>query len=215
MGSTSILMVPSSISLALGIAPVPDVGHLFSLGLVSGSLPSGGAFSAIPFVLHGGWLTQHVSLDCIAIGNILSALLVIFATFCRNSGREILMAVSAMRLQEPFSSLSACSSLVPCLSLRDITSLDDSFGTRICGSVVGVIAIIAVQLLSGSINSQAGRTLVTEAQQQQQQCESASRNPLAAVIFMLALIVLYKFTNKYAVLVLVFCGAVAGQFPFM
>ncbi|KAG8769845.1 hypothetical protein FRC16_006549 [Serendipita sp. 398] len=86
---------------------------------------------------------------------------------------------------------------------------------RICGSVVGVIAIIAVQLLSGSINSQAGRTLVTEAQQQQQQCESASRNPLAAVIFMLALIVLYKFTNKYAVLVLVFCGAVAGQFPFM
>lgn len=56
------------------------------LGLVAGSLSFGGAYTAIPFVqveavLKGGWLPQTVFIDCIAIGNILPAPLVIFATF--------------------------------------------------------------------------------------------------------------------------------------
>jgi chromate transport protein ChrA len=78
--------VPSPVSLALGIARVPDLSHLFVLGLVAGSLSFGGAFTAIPFiqaeaVLLGGWLPQQIFLDCIAIGNVLPAPLVIFATF--------------------------------------------------------------------------------------------------------------------------------------
>jgi hypothetical protein len=78
--------VPSPVSLALGIARVPDVAHIFVLGLVAGSLSFGGAYTAIPFVqaeavLLGGWLPQQVFIDCIAIGNIIPAPLVIFATF--------------------------------------------------------------------------------------------------------------------------------------
>ena len=78
--------VPSPLSLALGIARTPDLAHLFVLGLVAGSLSFGGAYTAIPFVqaeavLRGGWLPQQVFVDCIAIGNILPAPLVIFATF--------------------------------------------------------------------------------------------------------------------------------------
>jgi len=78
--------VPSPLSLALGIAPTPDIGHLFGLGLVSGSLSFGGAFTSIPFiqaeaVLRGGWMLQQAFIDCIAIGNILPAPLVIFSTF--------------------------------------------------------------------------------------------------------------------------------------
>lgn len=77
---------PSPISFALGIAPVPDLPHLFALGLVAGSLSFGGAYTAIPViqaeaVILGGWLPQRVFIDCIAIGNILPAPLVIFATF--------------------------------------------------------------------------------------------------------------------------------------
>jgi chromate transport protein ChrA len=78
--------VPSPVSLALGISRTPDVVHLFVLGLVAGSLSFGGAYTSIPFiqaeaVLLGRWLPQQVFIDCIAIGNILPAPLVIFATF--------------------------------------------------------------------------------------------------------------------------------------
>lgn len=78
--------VPSPVSLALGIAKTPSLINLFILGLVAGSLSFGGAYTAIPFiqveaVLKGGWLAQSVFIDCIAIGNVLPAPLVIFATF--------------------------------------------------------------------------------------------------------------------------------------
>lgn len=78
--------VPSPVSLALGIARTPSLINLFVLGLVSGTLSFGGAYTAIPFVqveavLLGGWLPQSVFIDGIAIGNILPAPLVIFATF--------------------------------------------------------------------------------------------------------------------------------------
>jgi chromate transport protein ChrA len=78
--------VPSPVSLALGIAKTPSLINLFALGLVAGSLSFGGAYTAIPFiqveaVLKGRWLPQSVFIDCIAIGNIVPAPLVIFATF--------------------------------------------------------------------------------------------------------------------------------------
>ena len=78
--------VPSPVSLALGVARTPSLVHLFVLGLVAGTLSFGGAYTAIPFVqveavLLGAWLPQSVFIDGIAIGNILPAPLVIFATF--------------------------------------------------------------------------------------------------------------------------------------
>lgn len=78
--------VPSPVSLALGVARTPSLINLFVLGLVSGTLSFGGAYTAIPFVqveavLLGMWLPQSVFIDGIAIGNILPAPLVIFATF--------------------------------------------------------------------------------------------------------------------------------------
>lgn len=78
--------MPSPVSLALGIAKTPSLLNLFVLGLVAGTLSFGGAYTAIPFiqveaVLMGAWLPQTVFIDAIAIGNILPAPLVIFATF--------------------------------------------------------------------------------------------------------------------------------------
>jgi chromate transport protein ChrA len=73
-------------SLALGIAKTPSLINLFVLGLVAGTLSFGGAYTAIPFiqveaVLRGAWLTPHIFIDCIAIGNVLPAPVVMFATF--------------------------------------------------------------------------------------------------------------------------------------
>ncbi|EDP50810.1 chromate transporter, putative [Aspergillus fumigatus A1163] len=78
--------VPSPVSLALGVAETPSLPNLLALGLVAGCLSFGGAYTAIPFiqveaVLKGSWLPAHIFLDCIAIGNMLPAPLVIFATF--------------------------------------------------------------------------------------------------------------------------------------
>ena len=86
--------VPSPVSLALGIAKTPSLINLFVLGLVAGSLSFGGAYTAIPFVqveavLMGAWLPQSVFIDGIAIGNILPAPLVIFATFVGFQGAYI------------------------------------------------------------------------------------------------------------------------------
>ena len=86
--------VPSPLSLSLGIARIPDLPHLFVLGLVAGGLSFGGAYTSIPFiqaeaVILGGWLPQQVFIDCIAIGNILPAPLVIFATFVGFQGGYI------------------------------------------------------------------------------------------------------------------------------
>lgn len=70
----------------MGVALSPDLPHLLGLGLVAGSLSFGGAYTSIPViqaeaVVLGGWLPQKAFIDCIAIGNILPAPLVIFATF--------------------------------------------------------------------------------------------------------------------------------------
>jgi xanthine/uracil permease len=81
----------------------------------------------------------------------------------------------------------------------------------ICGSVVGVIAIVALQLLDASVNFQGyGDTLTTD-----EKYLLASQNALAAVIFVFALAVQYTFTNRYTVILLVLVGAVAGQFLFV
>jgi hypothetical protein len=86
--------VPSPVSLALGIAKTPSLINLFVLGLVAGTLSFGGAYTAIPFiqveaVLKGAWLPQRVFIDCIAIGNVLPAPLVIFATFVGFQGGNL------------------------------------------------------------------------------------------------------------------------------
>jgi hypothetical protein len=44
---------------------------------------------------------------------------------------------------------------------------------------------------------------------------NAAQSGIAAVVFTVALAVLYKFTNKWTPIVLVISGAVAGQFLFL
>jgi hypothetical protein len=81
----------------------------------------------------------------------------------------------------------------------------------ICGSVVGVIAIVACQILSASVNYQGHAANLTT----DQKYVLASQNSIAAVIFVVALAVQYNFNNRYTVILLVLIGALAGQFLFV
>ncbi|KAH6668735.1 chromate transporter [Halenospora varia] len=206
---------PSPVALALGIAQTPSLINLFILGLVAGSLSFGGAYTAIPFiqveaVLKGGWLPQSVFIDCIAIGNVLPAPLVIFATFV---GFEGGLQDGGLGTAFAGATIITLGMFFPCFlftiaghSLLEKlvrNKLLSTFFDGLCGSVVGVIAIIAVQILGSSVHGEP-KTF-----------DQAANSGPAAVLYMVALAVLYKFTNKYTPLVLLAGGAIAGQFLFV
>lgn len=82
-----------------GAAAPPTVLGLFGSGLRSGLLTFGGAYTAIPFLRHdavvaGGWMTNDQFLDGIALGGVLPAPLVIFATFVGYVGGGALGALA-------------------------------------------------------------------------------------------------------------------------
>jgi len=87
-----------------------------------------------------------------------------------------------------------------------------SFFDGLCGSVIGVIAVIAMQILKASVEGSMDR--LKEKPPAEAIVTTAQVGP-AAVLYLLALVVLYKFTNKYTALLLVIMGAVAGQFLFV
>ncbi|CAH0020235.1 unnamed protein product [Clonostachys rhizophaga] len=219
-------------SLALGIAQTPSLINLFVLGLVAGTLSFGGAYTAIPFVqveavLIGAWLPQSVFIDAIAIGNILPAPLVIFTTFVGFQGAYLngsignafagaiiitlgmfspcfLFTIAGHNLLEKLvrNKVSRTPTQLPCYHAFD----------GLCGSVIGVIAIIAAQILKVSIE---GALEKVKDKPVGEMIDTTAQVGPAAVLYMLALVVLYKFTNKYTALLLVIIGAVAGQFIFV
>ncbi|WEW55081.1 hypothetical protein PRK78_000509 [Emydomyces testavorans] len=216
--------VPSPVSLALGICPTPSLINLFLLGLVAGSLSFGGAYTAIPFiqveaVLKGRWLAQNVFLDCIAIGNVLPAPLVIFATFVGFQG-----GFADHSLGNAFAGavIITLGMFFPCflftiaghelLEKLVRNKLLSSFFDGLCGSVIGVIAVIAAQILKSSI---AGHVRPEDQNNATKLFQQAVQSGPAAAISLLALAVIYKFVNKYTPLVLVVTGAIAGQFIFI
>ena len=87
-----------------------------------------------------------------------------------------------------------------------------SFFDGLCGAVVGVIAIIAFQILRSSVQ---GTERDFETKPVELAVAKAAQSGIAAVLFTVALAILYKFTNRWAIIVLVVSGAVAGQFLFL
>lgn len=83
------------------------------------------------------------------------------------------------------------------------------------GSVIGVIGVVAMQILQGSIVDT--RTLATsDPLKPEGPVLSAARSAIAAVLYCVALSVLYKFaSNKYTVILLIVAAAIAGQYLFI
>ncbi|KAF8247395.1 chromate transporter [Wilcoxina mikolae CBS 423.85] len=216
--------VPSPVSLGLGIARTPTIANLFVLGLVAGTLSFGGAYTAIPFiqveaVLLGGWLPQSTFIDCIAIGNILPAPLVIFATFVGFQGG--LQGHGGWGHAFAGAIVITLGMFLPCflftiaghrvLERLVRNSFLAAFFDGVCGAVIGIIAVIAAEILKAGIEG----TTDWEKEEQKIQVKRAMETGSAAVIYMLALAVLYNFTHKYTAIFLVVFGAVGGQFIFV
>ncbi|KAF9113967.1 hypothetical protein BGX27_000430 [Mortierella sp. AM989] len=216
--------VPSPTSLALGIATVPDMPHLLALGLVAGSLSFGGAYTAIPFVqaeavILGGWLTNRVFLDGIALGNIIPAPLVIFATFVGFQGGN---TYGGLGYAFSGSVLMTLGMFLPCFLftiaghsvLERICKNETmaSFFDGITGSVVGIIAITALDILKASVIHlpKPGEVLDSASL-----ITLAARNTISAVIFILTFSILNSVKHQYLSILLIVVAAIAGQFLFV
>ncbi|KAK3837919.1 MAG: LOW QUALITY PROTEIN: chromate transporter-domain-containing protein [Linnemannia elongata] len=215
--------VPSPTSLALGIATVPDMPHLLALGLVAGSLSFGGAYTSIPFiqaeaVILGGWLANQTFLDGIALGNIIPAPLVIFSTFVGFQGGHTYGEGS---LGYAFGGcvLITLGMFLPCFiftimghSLLERVCRNEtmaSFFDGITGSVVGIIAITALDILKASVVHLPKPGVVLDGEEW---LLLAAQNTLSAVIFVMTFTV---FRHQYLSVLLVVVAALAGQFLFV
>ncbi|KAH8928045.1 chromate transporter [Atractiella rhizophila] len=214
--------VPTPVALAVGVARIPDTVHLFALGLIAGSLSFGGAYTAIPFiqaeaVLRGAWLPQSVFLDGIAIGNIIPAPLVIFATFVGFQGGKTLRGVGY-----GFSGATVITlgMFFPCF-LFTIAGHDllerlcrnkflSAFFDGIGGAVVGVIAITALQFLKACVGA-----IPRQGSMADDTARMLSYDATAAVLYIVTLVALYKANHKYAVILMIVIGALSGQFLFV
>ncbi|OCK90506.1 uncharacterized protein K441DRAFT_707767 [Cenococcum geophilum 1.58] len=201
-----------NIFISLGLYGTPSLINLFVLGLVAGSLLFGGAYTAIPFV-------QRVFIDCIAIGNVLPAPLVIFAIFVGFQGGNVNGGLGKAFAGAVVITLGM---FFPCFlfTIAGYLLLEKlvhnkfllSFFDGLCGAVIGVIGVISFQILKSSIQG-TERDFLTKPVELA--IARAAQSGIAAVLFTVALAVLYKFTNKWATIVLVASGAVAGQFLFL
>jgi chromate transporter len=85
LGITAITTFPAGTGAGLATPGAPDDAALFLSGLKAGLLTFGGAYTAIPFVRNDAvgrsWVSDSQFLDSLALGGIIPAPLIIFATF--------------------------------------------------------------------------------------------------------------------------------------
>jgi len=227
--------------LALGIARTPDFAHFFVLGLVAGSLSFGGAYTSIPFVqaeavVLGRWLPQQVFIDCIAIGNILPAPLVIFAIFVGFQGGYV---HGGLGYAFAGATVITIGMLSPCLIFTIIGHhvLETLVRNKVC-QCLPTFPYCAIHISLSFLSSAVPQCILRRNLwlHRRRNCHHrnsnprgdcgfqgshhgvlvvASHNAVAAVLYMLALSVLYMSTHKYTSILLVLCSALAGQFLFV
>jgi chromate transporter len=171
---------------------------LFLSGLKAGLLTFGGAYTAIPFVRHDavgrGWVSEGQFLDSLALGGIIPAPLIIFATFVGYLAGGIggALAITAGIFLPAFSF-----ALLFYDRLEQVIE-DERLHRLLEGVAAGVVGMIAATAL------QLGWNVVS----------SAPSLAPAAAIFGLALALLYAWTSRLNVLALVIGSAIAGALAF-
>jgi putative chromate ion transporter len=181
-----------SLAIATGITIPNTWYYIFLLGLLAGLLTFGGAYTAIPFVqqiavLNGHWLTNTQFLDSIAVGSVLPSPLVIFTTFVGFVSGGIvgsLLMTLGMFIPAFSFTLVGHNLFEKLVNIKQI----NAFLCGVTGSVVGLIAISAVELLRSSVI-----------------------NVYAAVLFSTALFAQYTFKHKHTSVLIVIASACAGQ----
>jgi chromate transporter len=179
---------------AIGKAAIPTTLELFGSGLKAGLLTFGGAYTAIPFVRHdavgSGWVGDAQFLDGLALGGILPAPLIIFATFVGYlaGGLPGAVAITLGIFLPAFSfALLFGERLEAVVEWKPLHRALEG----VAAGVVGIIAVTAIQL-GGAV---AGRV---------------PSIPLAVALFMLCLVALFGWRSRWATPAVVLGGAAAG-----
>jgi chromate transporter len=190
---------PASSPLATAATSAASVGSvtvaaLFLSGLKAGLLTFGGAYTAIPFVrgdaVGRGWLSEGQFLDSLALGGIIPAPLIIFATFVGYlaGGLGGAMAITAGIFLPAFSfTLLFYDRLEQVIEDERLHRLLEG----VAAGVVGLIAVTAVQI---------GWNVA----------QSLPSLPLGIAIFAVSLALLYLWKSKLNVLAVVIGSAVLG-----
>jgi chromate transporter len=177
-----------AVNLALSI---PSALELFGYGLRTGLLTFGGAYTAIPFLQQdavnaGAWMTNQQFLDGLALSSILPAPLIIFSTFVGYLGNG-LAGAAAMTLGV-FLPAFAFTLIGHHFFERMINNERlHAFLDGVTGAVVGLISATALQLLYAGLPDLP-----------------------AVIIFVLALIAVYKWKAKAAVAGIVLAAGLSG-----
>ena len=171
---------------------------LFVSGLKAGLLTFGGAYTAIPFVradaVGRGWVSEGQFLDSLALGGIIPAPLIIFATFVGYlaGGLAGALAITAGIFLPAFSfALLFYDRLERVIENERLHRLLEG----VAAGVVGLIAVTALQL---------GWSVA----------QSVPSLPIGAVIFAASLALLYLWKSKLNVLGVVAGSAVVGALAF-
>jgi len=169
----------------------PSVLSLFTLGLRSGLLTFGGAYTAIPYlrneaVVVSGWMTDSQFLDGLALAGILPAPLVIFGTFVGYLGGGFPGAIAlTMGIYLPAFAIT----LLGHELLEGVVENKalHSFLDGVTAGVVGLIAVTALVLLRDAITGW-----------------------LSLLIFAGSLFLLFRWNSKASVPVIVLGAALVG-----
>eukprot|EP01033_Poteriospumella_lacustris_P001957 gene1957-1420_t len=169
-----------------------SLNNLFVLGLIAGLVTFGGAYTTLPFIYTtavetGKWLTPQQFLDAVAITNMLPTPLVMFVTLVGYIGHRVEGAV-----------IMTIGIFLPAFSFTIIghdffqavvdNKYVEPFLDGISAAVIGLLLFTAFQFLNN--------VLV---------------NPIDAVVFLLAFVSLFYFTNKYTAPLVLIVAAIAGQ----
>ena len=173
----------------------PSTLLLFGSGLRSGLLTFGGAYTVIPFlqrdaVVVGQWMTNLQFLDGLALSGILPAPLVIFSTFVGYLGGG---PVGALAMTAGIFLPAFAFTLIGHTYLEKMTENKalHTFLDGVTAGVVGLIATTSITLLSAAV-----------------------KDVPTATIFALALLTLYLWKAKAAVLGVVLGAGVVGLLLF-
>lgn len=184
------VVVPDGLTPLTSAGP-PSLLALFYYGLRSGLLTFGGAYTVIPFLQNdavtvGAWMTNEQFLDGLALSGILPAPLIIFATFVGYLGAQTwgaLVLTTGIFLPAFSFTLVGHNYLERIIENRALHNFLDG----VTAGVVGLISATAIELLLVALDSLP-----------------------AWIIFLLAVILLYRWHAKAAVAIVVVGAGVLG-----
>ena len=171
-------------------------GSIFLVGLMGGLLTFGGAYTSIPFlweeaVTVAGWLSSTTFIDALAIGQMIPAPLVMFATF---------IGFQANRF--PGAILCTVGMFLPAFSfpillhhqLEKVVDMHSAHRSldSIAAAVIGLAAVTALQLLRAGIV-----------------------DDLQVIIFVVTLMILFNVNHRYAPMAIVLAVIITGQVLFV